>query len=171
MLQLLAYIVEEHSKGSVAKLNPEPRRQNDAGALFQVEQDKQTCGGPVYKDLPRVGHLRSTESYVGYVSLKQTLAASKDAPSVSSKELNLLIASQAAYQHQQVTGVPLHASLVNSQDWRKYIRVSAIAKDIGVQCTEAGIAADLMLKCNKLVPGVVISNPKEKVKTYKASDA
>ena len=164
MLQLLAYIVEENSKSSVAKLNPEPRRRNDAGALSHVDkQDKQMLGGPVYKDLPRVGQLRSTESYVGYVSLKQTVAASKDALSVSSKELNLLIASQAAYQHQQVKGVLLHASLVNSQDWRKYIRVSATAKDIGAQRTEAGIAADVMLKCNKLVPGVVISNPKEKV--------
>ena len=87
---------------------------------------------------------------------------------MSSKELNLLIASQAAYQHKQVTGVPLHASLAKSQDWRSHIRVSEIAKDIGVQRTEAGIAADLMLKCNKLVPGVVTSIPKEKVRTYKA---
>jgi len=157
------------TKSSVAKLNPEPRRPDDAGALFHVEeQDKKTFGGAIYKDLPRAGQLRSTESYQDYVSLKQTLAASKDAPSVSSKGFNLLVASHAAYQHQQVTGVPLHASLTNSQDWRKNIRVSAIAKDIGVQRTEAGIAADLMLKCNKLVPGVVISIPKEKVKIYTA---
>ena len=128
-------------------------------------------GGQYTKIYPELASSDPQKSYVGYVSLKQTLAASKDAPSMSSEELNLLIASQAAYQHQQVTGVPLHASLVSSQNWRKYIRVSAIAKDIGVQRTEAGIAADLMLKCNKLVPGVVISNPKEKVKTYKASDA
>lgn len=157
------------TKSSVAKLNPEPRRPDDAGALFHVEeQDKQTFEEAIYKNLPRVGQLRPTEGYEGYVSLKQTLAASKDAPPLPSTGLDVLIASHAAYQHQQVTGVPLHASLVNSQDWRKRIRVSAIAKGVGVQRTEAGIAADLMLKCNKLVPGVVISIPKDKVKTCKA---
>ena len=64
--------------------------------------------------------------------------------------------------------MPLPASLVNSQDWRKQIRISAIAKDFGVQRTEGGTAADLMLKCNMLVPGVVISIPKDKITTYKA---
>ncbi len=155
------------TKSSVAKLNPEPRRPADAGALFHVEeQDEQTFREAVYKTLPRVGQPRPT---TGYVSLKQNLAANKDVPPLSSKGFNLLLASSAAYQHQQVTGVPLQASLVNSQDWRKQIRVSAIAKDFGVQRTEDGIAADLMLKCNKLVPGVVISIPKDKVRTYKAS--
>ncbi len=155
------------TKSSVAKLNPEPRRPADAGALFHVEeQDEQTFREAVYKTLPRVGQPRPT---TGYVSLKQNLAANKDVPPLSSKRFNLLLASSAAYQHQQVTGVPLQASLVNSQDWRKQIRVSAIAKDFGVQRTEDGIAADLMLKCNKLVPGVVISIPKDKVRTYKAS--
>ena len=41
------------TKSSVAKLNPEPQRPDDAGALFHVEeQDKQTLGGAVYKDPP-----------------------------------------------------------------------------------------------------------------------
>ncbi len=141
------------TKSSVARLNPEPRRPADAGALFHVEeQDKQTFREAVYTTLPRVGQPRPTTDYD---SLKQKLAANKDVPPFSSKGFDLLLASSAAYQ--QVTGVPLQASLVNSQDWRKQIRISTIAKDFGVQRTESGIAADLVLKCNKLVPGVVIS--------------
>jgi len=151
-------VIDTHrtiTKSSVARLNPEPRRPADAGALFHVEeQDKQTFREAVYTTLPRVGQPRPTTDYD---SLKQKLAANKDVPPFSSKGFDLLLASSAAYQHQQVTGVPLQASLVNSQDWRKQIRISTIAKDFGVQRTESGIAADLVLKCNKLVPGVVIS--------------
>ena len=48
------------TKSSVARLNPEPRRPVDAGALFHVEeQDKQTFREAVYTTLPRVGHQQS----------------------------------------------------------------------------------------------------------------
>ena len=108
-------------------------------------------GGQYTKIYPELASSDPQKAMKAMIRFKQTLAASRDAPSVSSKELNLLIASQVAYQHKQVTGVPLHASLASSQDWRNHIRVSAIAKDIVVQCTEAGIAADLMLKCNHTI--------------------
>ena len=87
----------------------------------------------VYTTLPRVGQPRPTTVFD---SLKKKLAANTDVPPLSSKGFDLLLASSAAYQHQQVTGVPLQASLVNSQDWRKQIRISAIAKDFGVQRTD-----------------------------------
>jgi len=110
-------VIDTHrtiTKSSVARLNPEPRRPADAGALFHVEeQDKQTFREAVYTTLPRVGQPRPTTDYD---SLKQKLAANKDVPPFSSKGFDLLLASSAAYQHPQVTGVPLQASLVNSQE-------------------------------------------------------
>ena len=151
------------TNSSFARLSPQPRRPADAGASFHVpEQDKPKFEEAIYSKLPRVGVPRPSED----ADMLWSLFSDNENKAMSGRLFQQYLAATAAYQHQQITGVPLQSSLVNSQGWCRSIRISAITKDIGVQSSEEAIAKDLIRRCNRIVPGVILSFPQDKIKTY-----
>lgn len=129
------------TNSSFARLSPQPRRPADASAPFHVqEQGKPKFEEAICSKLPRVGVPRPTED----ADRLRSLLTNNENKAMSGRPLQQYLAATAAYQHQQITGVPLQSSLFNSQEWCRSIRISAITKDIGVQSSEEAVAIRIL---------------------------
>ena len=145
--------------GSIARLNPEPRRITDVGAFLRVaDKDVHAFGKPIYQ-LPRPITPRPKQDLDNIIAM---LPGQKQ-PSQPFEYTQLTLASGLNYQNNIVTGFPAQAAMLEGQSWRRNLVITGIVEQPGIQGSAHSLTADLKFACNQLAPGVIKSFPLDKV--------
>ena len=144
---------------SIARLNPEPRRITDVGAYLRVaDKDTYAFGQPIHT-LSRPITPRPRQDLDSII----TMLPGQKPPTQPFGFSQLTLASALKYQHSNISGWPMQAAMLDSQNWRPNLVITGIVKQAGIQGSAPDLAADLKLRCNQLAPGIIKSIPLEKV--------
>ena len=145
--------------GSIARLNPEPRRITDVDVFLRAaEKDFHVFGQPIYQ-LTRPITPQPRQDLANMMAM----LPGQKLPSQPSKDTHLTLVTAVNYKHSNTTRYPMQAALLSSQSWRHNLVNIDNVEQPGIQgtcplcCTAQRLTADLRIRCNQLATRVINS--------------